>query len=131
VKWSTESSPSRNPATAVVIPKAFLATVEGSIYLFGTITPAHQNMLMELQRAIAKVVPGLGDVPFMKYRAFKSQVREEEEPMRFVDGEMVERFLDVSESVQEEVVGEMRTGGVFGVEVENVRGIVERLRRLR
>lgn len=120
-----------NATIAIVIPKAFLATVEGSIYLFGTITPAHQNMLMELQRAIAKVVPGLGDVPFMKYRAFKSQVREEEEPMRFVDGEMVERFLDIAESVQEEIIAEMRNGGVMGVEVEEVRGIVERLRRLR
>jgi DNA damage-binding protein 1 len=130
IKPITLTTPA-NAATAIVIPKAFLATVEGSIYLFGIITPAHQNMLMELQRAIAKVVPGLGEVPFMKYRAFKSQVREEEEPMRFVDGEMVERFLDVGDAVQGEIVTEMRSGGVMSADAEEIRGVVERLRRLR
>ena len=120
-------------SNAIITPKAFLATVEGSIYLFGTITPANQNMLMELQRAIAKYVLGLGDVPFMKYRAYKSAVREEDEPMRFVDGEVVELFLDVGEEVQKKVLEEMQVsmGNEKAMDVEGVRTIVERLRRLR
>jgi len=123
---------SAGDATALVTPRAFLATVEGSIYLFATIAPAMQNLLMELQRAIAKYVQSPGDVPFMKYRAFRSTVREEEEPMRFVDGELVERFLDVSEGVQEDIVKEMQVGGIGGkLDVEELKGMVERLRRLR
>ena len=120
-------------SNAIITPKAFLATVEGSIYLFGTITPANQNMLMELQRAIAKYVLGLGNVPFMKYRAYKSVVREEDEPMRFVDGEVVELFLDVGEEVQKKVLEEMQVsmGNGKAMDVEGVRTIVERLRRLR
>jgi DNA damage-binding protein 1 len=44
--------------------------------------------------------------------------------MRFVDGELIERFLDVDESVQRKAVEGL------GVDVEEVRGIVEGLRRM-
>jgi DNA damage-binding protein 1 len=61
---------------------------------------------------------------FAKFRAFKNTVREEEEPMRFVDGELVERFLDVSEDIQREAIAGL------GVELEEVKGMIEGLRRL-
>ena len=64
-------------------------------------------------------------MPFNKYRAFKNAVRESEEPYRFVDGELIEGFLDLGSEVQEEVVGELGE-----VDVEEVRGMVEGLRRL-
>ncbi len=63
-------------------------------------------------------------MPFNKYRAFKNQVREAEEPFRFVDGDLIERFLDCRGGVQEEIVAGL------GVDVEDVRLIVEGLRRL-
>ncbi|TKA64635.1 hypothetical protein B0A49_06908 [Cryomyces minteri] len=109
---------------AVVVPRAFLATVEGSLYLFALIAPGKQDLLMRLQASMAELVKSPGDVPFNKYRAFKNQVREAEEPMRFVDGEFVERFLDCSAEVQEKVVEGL------GMDVEDVRGMVEGLRRL-
>lgn len=110
---------------ATVIPKAFIATVDGSIYLFALIAKDKQNLLMQLQTNLAAVVESPGDVPFAKFRAFRNQVREEDEPMRFVDGELVEKFLDLEGSVQETVVVGL------GVDVDGVRGIVEGLRRLR
>jgi DNA damage-binding protein 1 len=61
---------------------------------------------------------------FAKYRAFKNQVREEDEPTRFVDGELIERFLDCEEDVQRKAIEGL------GVELEDVRGLVEGLRRL-
>jgi DNA damage-binding protein 1 len=61
---------------------------------------------------------------FAKYRAFKNQVREEEEPMRFVDGELIERFLDIDEGVQKKAIEGL------GVDLEDVRSLVEGLRRL-
>jgi DNA damage-binding protein 1 len=51
-------------------------------------------------------------------------VRESEEPNRFVDGELIERFLDCDEQLQEAIVQGL------SVDVEEVRGIVEALRRL-
>ncbi|KAH7398342.1 mono-functional DNA-alkylating methyl methanesulfonate N-term-domain-containing protein [Pyrenochaeta sp. MPI-SDFR-AT-0127] len=111
---------------AAVVPRAFMGTVEGSIYLFGLISPAHQNLLMTLQANLGNLVAAPGDVDFAKYRAFKNQVREEEEPMRFVDGELIERFLDISEDVQSKAV----EGLGEEWDVEAVRGLVEGLRRL-
>jgi DNA damage-binding protein 1 len=44
--------------------------------------------------------------------------------MRFVDGELIERFLDIDEEVQKKAVEGL------GFDVEEVRGIVEGLRRM-
>lgn len=65
-------------------------------------------------------------MPFNSYRAFRNQVRQEDEPFRFVDGELVERFLDLEEGVAEQVVQAVGQGW----ELEGVRGVVEKLRRL-
>ncbi|KKA25955.1 UV-damaged DNA binding protein [Rasamsonia emersonii CBS 393.64] len=89
-------------SSVAVTPRAFLGTVEGSIYLFALINPEHQDFLMRLQTAIAAYVDSPGKMPFNKFRAFRSAVREAEEPFRFVDGELIEQFLvviDVSDLV--------------------------------
>jgi len=79
---------------------------------------------MQLQANLAECVQSPGYVPFNKYRAFKNHVRESEEPYRFVDGELIERFLDCSVDVQERCIEGL------GVDVEEVRSMVEGLRRL-
>ncbi|KAF4552122.1 Mono-functional DNA-alkylating methyl methanesulfonate-like protein [Elsinoe fawcettii] len=109
---------------AIVIPRAFMATVEGSIYLFALIAKDKQDFLMRLQERMAEMVQSPGNVPFNRYRAFKTTVREMEEPMRFVDGELVERFLDCENDVQEKIVQGL------GIDVEEVRMMVENLKRL-
>ncbi|KAF2230176.1 DNA damage-binding protein 1 [Viridothelium virens] len=109
---------------AVVVPKAFMATVEGSIYLFALISPSKQNLLMQLQARLAEFVQSPGHYEFNKYRAFKNLVREAEEPQRFVDGEFVERFLDCAPDVQTQCVEGL------GVGVEDIKGMLEALRRL-
>ncbi|PNS18786.1 hypothetical protein CAC42_5325 [Sphaceloma murrayae] len=109
---------------AVVIPRAFMATVEGSIYLFALIAKDKQDLLMRLQENMAELVQSPGNVPFNRYRAFKTAVREAEEPMRFVDGELVERFLDCESEVQERIVQGL------GIDVEEVKGMVENLKRM-
>lgn len=79
---------------------------------------------MRLQSNLAALVDAPGHVPFAKYRAFKNQVREADEPFRFVDGELVEMFLDQDEEMQR------RACEGLDVDVEGMRGIVEALRRL-
>ena len=115
-------------AGAIVIPRAFLATVEGSIYLFALVAPGKQDLLIRMQGKMAEVVRSAGDVPFNKYRGFRSSVRDlgEEGPSRFVDGELIERFLDCSEEIQREVIKDLPGVG----DLEEVRGMVEQLRRI-
>ncbi|KAK5135277.1 hypothetical protein LTR08_005380 [Meristemomyces frigidus] len=115
-------------ADAVVVPRAFLATVEGSIYLFALIAPAHQDLLMQLQLLLAERVVSLGGVPFAGWRGLVRGGGGDsggQGPTRFVDGEVVEGFLGLGREGQEEVCG------VLGVGVEVVRGVVEGLRRVR
>jgi DNA damage-binding protein 1 len=79
---------------------------------------------MRLQSRMGEVVESPGQLPFNKYRSFKNAERETEEPFRFVDGELIERFLDLSEALQEEIC----TG--LGPSVEDVRNMIEELKRL-
>ncbi|KAI9736439.1 MAG: hypothetical protein M1818_006173 [Claussenomyces sp. TS43310] len=109
---------------AAIVPQAFLATTEGSIYLFGTIVSQTQDLLMRLQARMADVVQSPGHLPFNRYRSFKNAERETDEPFRFVDGELIERFLDVSEVMQEEICRGL------GPSVEDLRDLVEELKRL-
>jgi DNA damage-binding protein 1 len=97
---------------------------EGSIYLLGTIVQSAQDLLMRLQSRMADVVQSPGNLPFNKYRGYKNEKREAEEPYRFVDGDLIERFLDVSETLQEEICRGLGPG------VEEVRNFVEELKRL-
>lgn len=80
---------------------------------------------MRLQMRLATTIHALGNnTGFNTYRAFKNPERETAEPFRFVDGELIERFLDLSEEVQREVCKGL------GPSVESLRGLVEQLRRL-
>jgi DNA damage-binding protein 1 len=66
----------------------------------------------------------LGRLEFAKWRAFRNAVRASEAPFRFVDGEMLERFLDLDEIRQEEVCEGL------GPSVEYMRNLVEELKRM-
>jgi DNA damage-binding protein 1 len=110
----------------VVVPKAFLATVEGGVYMLGSISSSFQDLLMRLQSAVAGRIEAPGYMPWAKYRAFKSEVREADEPYRFVDGELVEMVLGFDDPVVEDVCRELGAG----LTVEALRAMVEGLRRL-
>jgi DNA damage-binding protein 1 len=79
---------------------------------------------MRLQQRIAEHIVVPGNIPFAAYRSFKIKEREMEEPFRFVDGELVERFLDVDEELQDVICKGL------GPSIEDVRGLVEELKRL-
>ncbi|KAJ6780357.1 hypothetical protein PWT90_06552 [Aphanocladium album] len=109
---------------AVVSPKAFLASIEGTLYLYGDIAPKYQDLLMTLQTNIQTHVNSAGEIEFKSWRSFRNQVREADDLFRFVDGEMVERFLDLDESTQAELCKDL------GPSVEDVRNLIEELRRM-
>jgi DNA damage-binding protein 1 len=73
---------------------------------------------------MSEIIYTLGNTDFNTYRSFKNPERETAEPFRFVDGELIERFLDVGEEVQNEICRGLGPG------VEDVRNLVEELKRL-
>lgn len=117
---------------SIVLPRAYFGTVDGSIYLLGLISPKYIDLLMKLQSNLARIVKGVGDLDFNKFRAFSTPERTADEPFRFVDGDFIEKFLDLEEDVIREVVkGEKETEWLGeGWGPEEVRGLLENLRRL-
>ncbi|EFQ32142.1 CPSF A subunit region [Colletotrichum graminicola] len=115
-----------------IIPKAFLATVEGSLYVFADIKSEYQSLLIQFQERLAEVVRALGQadgepgsgLSFTTWRGFRNAKRAAEGPFRFVDGELIERFLDLDEAKQEAVVQGL------GPTVESMRNLVEELKRM-
>lgn len=65
-----------------------------------------------------------GNIKFDKYRAFRNAEREGEAPFRFLDGELLERFLDMDEETQKVVCQGL------GPSVEDMRNYIEELKRM-
>lgn len=116
---------------ATVIPRAFLATVEGSIYLYASIAEGRVDLLIRMQETMAELVKSPGHVPFAKFRGFKSSVRDSGDtgPSRFVDADLIEAYLDCSTAMQDEIASRLAGELKVKVEAEELRGMVEELRR--
>ncbi|KAK8051953.1 hypothetical protein PG993_003338 [Apiospora rasikravindrae] len=109
---------------AIVVPRAFLGTVEGGIYLFGTMSDSTLDLLHRLQEVLVGAIETVGELQFKGFRSFKNEQRQEVEPYRYIDGELIERFLDADEKTQEHMVKGL------GPDVESIRNLVEELKRL-
>lgn len=92
--------------------------------MFGTIAPQAQNLLISFQARLESMIQTPGNIDFKSYRAFRNAEREGEAPFRFLDGELLERFLDVDEDLQKEICQGL------GPSVEDMRNMVEELKRM-
>jgi len=117
-----------NPS-AVVKPRAFLATREGALYLFALISPSKINLLLNLQTRLEDYLDSAGGLKLNAYRAFKNDVRVETEPKRFVDGEFIERFLNLTDQEQHDCIEGLIENNK-PVSVGYIRDMIESLRRL-
>lgn len=116
-------------ADAPLQPTAYIATVEGSVYLLASISEAKTQQLLQLQSNLAKVVMSPGDLEFNRWRAYASPARVGEEPYRFVDGDFLERFLALPVDEAEKVVAGVDSEHfALDVGVDAARALVESLR---
>jgi len=65
-----------------------------------------------------------------RYRAFNCKGRNPDEPFRFVDGELIEKFLDLDEDDMEEVIKGEKSTDKLDVTIEEMKNMVEALKRL-
>jgi DNA damage-binding protein 1 len=79
---------------------------------------------MEFQGRLAANIHAPGGIGFNEWRALRNECGTQSEPNRFVDGELLERFLDMSDTTQETFCDGL------GPTAEHMRNIVEELRRL-
>lgn len=79
---------------------------------------------MTFQSRMEEYIHVPGNIEFKLWRSFRNDNRESEGPFRFIDGEMIERFLDMDEGKQELVCEGL------GPSVEDMRNLIEELRRM-
>ena len=85
---------------------------------------------MKFQTNLAHRIKGVGDLEFDRYRAFCAKGRTPEEPFRFVDGDLVEKFLDLDPETQDLVIKGRKESDQLDHSVEQMKDIVEALKRL-
>lgn len=111
--------------TKIVKPHTLFGTVDGSIGVIGTISPDYINLLIQLQANIGDVRVAIGGLKHSDYRAYKCNGVSNLVPTRFVDGDLIEEFLELTSEQQDIVCRDL------GKTVVEVEAIVEDLSRLR
>ena len=79
----------------------------------GTIIPvldSDYHFLVSLSRAIAKVIPAVGNLKHSTWRSFENE-KKISDPRYFIDGDHIESFLDLSPPDMSKVVAHMVEDG--------------------
>ncbi|KAK1280307.1 DNA damage-binding protein 1 [Acorus gramineus] len=105
------------------IPTVIFGTVNGAIGVIASLPRDHYVFLERLQGCLVKVIRGVGGLSHEQWRSFYNEKRTSD-ARNFIDGDLIESFLDLSRGRMEEVSKTM------GVAVEELCKKVEELTRL-
>ncbi|CAH2078400.1 unnamed protein product [Thlaspi arvense] len=104
-------------------PTIIFGTVDGVIGVIASLPQEKYLFLEKLQTSLRKVIKGVGGLSHEQWRSFNNEKRTEE-ARSFVDGDLIESFLDLSKSKMEEI------SKVMDVQVEDLCKRVEEITRL-
>jgi len=84
-----------------------MGSVSGYIGLLLQLTPNLYQLLMSLQLVLADYIPSVGKIEHGAWRSFESDGRSEVS-CGFVDGDLIETYLDLPKTVQKELINDLR-----------------------
>ncbi|XP_061722151.1 DNA damage-binding protein 1 [Cydia pomonella] len=118
---------------APVTSPVLLATVTGAICLVVQLTQELYEFLQQLQERLTHTIKSVGKVPHSFWRSFNTDIKTE--PAEgFIDGDLIESFLDLSRDKQKETVKGLQIddgGGMMrDATVDDLVKIVEDLTRI-
>ncbi|XP_047994134.1 DNA damage-binding protein 1 [Leguminivora glycinivorella] len=118
---------------APVSSPVLLATVTGAICLVVQLTQELYEFLVQLQERLTHTIKSVGKVPHSFWRSFNTDIKTE--PAEgFIDGDLIESFLDLSRDKQKEAVKGLQIddgGGMMrDATVDDLVKIVEDLTRI-
>ncbi|KAG0274322.1 DNA damage-binding protein 1a, partial [Linnemannia exigua] len=115
---------------APAIPKLLFGTVSGAIGVIATLTADKYQILHHLETNMSKVIRGVGGLDHAKWRQFRSDQRTLAST-NFVDGDLIELFLDLTEDeVNKVMMGSHEGGEPIHLPVTEITKLVEELSRL-
>ncbi|CAF3984446.1 unnamed protein product, partial [Adineta steineri] len=105
--------------------------VSGYIGLLLQLTPSLYQLLMSVQLALAEYVPSVGKIDHGTWRSFESDGRSDVS-CGFVDGDLIETYLDLPKSVQQDLIIDLRgeNNTQINATVEELVKIIEELARI-
>lgn len=109
------------PATKTLI----FGTPDGTLGVIACIKPAIYEFFLALQNAMATLIPGVGGLSHADWRAMTQETPPSTAPAKnFVDGDLIERFLDLSMAQMSKV------SSMVSVPVDELVQKVEEMQRL-
>jgi DNA damage-binding protein 1 len=97
---ATESSISLETCT-------LMGGVSGYIGLALQLPPTHYQLLFALEQVLAEHVTSVGKIEHNIWRLFQSELGSKP-PSGFVDGDLIETYLDLPKSIQSELIKNLR-----------------------
>ena len=98
-------------------------TVNGVIGIVASLTPEQYQMLHKMEKCLNKVIKGVGGLSHQKWRSFFNE-RKNEEASGFIDGDLIESYLDLKKERMDEVAQ------LMGMDADELSKQVEELARL-
>lgn len=108
-------------------------TVNGMIGLVTSLSESWYSLLLDLQIRLNKVIKSVGKIEHSFWRSFHTE-RKTEQATGFIDGDLIESFLDLGRAKMQEVVSTLQIDDGSGMKreatVDEVIKIVEELTRI-
>ncbi|XP_077088627.1 DNA damage-binding protein 1 isoform X2 [Siphateles boraxobius] len=108
-------------------------TVNGMIGLVTSLSEGWYSLLLDLQNRLNKVIKSVGKIEHSFWRSFHTE-RKTEQATGFIDGDLIESFLDLGRAKMQEVVSTLQIDDGSGMKreatVDEVIKIVEELTRI-
>ncbi|CAG8488774.1 3015_t:CDS:10, partial [Ambispora gerdemannii] len=106
----------------IATPLLLYCTVSGAIGVIATVNEKKHDILWELQRSMRHMIKGIGGLKHKRWRSFNNE-RRIVEARKFLDGDLIESFLDLSRKQMEQISEET------GYSVEDLFKTAEELTR--
>uniref|UniRef100_A0A4W2FCU0 DNA damage-binding protein 1 n=1 Tax=Bos indicus x Bos taurus TaxID=30522 RepID=A0A4W2FCU0_BOBOX len=92
-------------------------TVNGMIGLVTSLSESWYNLLLDMQNRLNKVIKSVGKIEHSFWRSFHTE-RKTEPATGFIDGDLIESFLDISRPKMQEVVANLQYDDGSGMKRE-------------
>lgn len=108
-------------------------TIHGAIGLVSQLPADFYTFLLEVQEKLTKVIKSVGKIDHAFWRSFSTE-RKTEQAVGFIDGDLIESFLDLSRDKMQEVVQGIQMDDGSGMKrdasVDDLIKIIEELSRI-
>ncbi|KAI8090127.1 mono-functional DNA-alkylating methyl methanesulfonate N-term-domain-containing protein [Gilbertella persicaria] len=116
------SDPDRNPEASTLI----FATTNGSIGLIADLSAERFKLLDQMQYNMSRIVKSIGDLSHIDWRSVSIMDRKDD-AVNFIDGDLIESFLDLTPQQMQGVVDGVAGGRKLDKSVEDLCKVVEEL----